>query len=86
MTARIFAKERNFQVLVKRIEKEQEKLENQMSMWNNFQKQNTPLAETIKQVSLENTAKEISQDTLIEVRSDETDKIIEYRKLFTLKI
>ena len=57
-----------------------------MSMWNGFQKNNAPLAETIKQVPLEKTAKEITRDTLIEVRDEESGKIIEYRKLFALKI
>ena len=57
-----------------------------MSMWNGFQKNNAPLAETIKQVPLEKTAKEITRDTLIEVRDEESGKIIEYRKLFSLKI
>ena len=85
-TARVIAKEKGIEVALRRIEREQEKLDNQMSMWNGFQKNNAPLAETIKQVPLEKTAKEITRDTLIEVRDEESGKIIEYRKLFALKI
>jgi tetratricopeptide (TPR) repeat protein len=85
-TARVIAEEKGIEVAVKRIEREQEKLNDQMSMWNGFQKNNAPITETIKHVPLKNTTEEITKETLIEVRDEESGKIIEYRKLFALKI
>ena len=42
--------------------------------------------ETVKLTSLENTMQSIKQETVLEERDEETGKIIEYRKLFALKI
>jgi hypothetical protein len=51
-----------------------------------FQEQNVPIDETVKLVSLENTTKSIKQETVLEKRDQETGEIIEYRKLFALRI
>ncbi|MCK5184879.1 MAG: hypothetical protein KAQ95_11280 [Candidatus Heimdallarchaeota archaeon] len=86
VTARTIAKEKDLELLVQEITREQKKLEEQISMWTKFQEQNLPLVDTLKQVSLENTVKEIAKDAIVEVRDEETGKTIEYRKLFALKI
>ncbi|MCK5047044.1 MAG: tetratricopeptide repeat protein, partial [Candidatus Heimdallarchaeota archaeon] len=86
VTARTIAKEKDLELLVQEITREQKKLEEQISMWTKFQEQNLPLVDTLKQVSLENTVQEIAKDAIVEVRDEETGKTIEYRKLFALKI
>ncbi len=55
-------------------------------MWNELQEQKAPLEETLKLVSLESTVDTIKKETILENRDKETGKIIEYRKLFALKI
>lgn len=86
VTARTIAKEKDLELLVQKITREQKKLEEQISMWTKFQEQNLPLVDTLKQVSLENTVQEIAKDAIVEVRDENSGKIIEYRKLFALKI
>ena len=51
-----------------------------------FQKQQAPISETVKLVSLEKTAQNIKRETVIEERDQETGEIIEYRKLFALRM
>jgi hypothetical protein len=79
------ADEINNEILKKTIKEDQEKLDKQLGMLNDLQKQKAPINETIKLVSLESTVKNIKQETVLEDR-DESGQIIEYRKLFTLKI
>ena len=55
-------------------------------MWEKLKIENAPLVETLKQVPLEENLKQITKDTSIEIRDEETGEIIEYRKLFALKI
>lgn len=86
ITARTIADEKDLELLVKDITDEQKKLEEQISMWTKFQEQNLPIVDTLKQISLENTAQEIVKDTVVEVRDEDSGKTIEYRKLFALKI
>ena len=57
-----------------------------MGMWNKLQERKAPLSETVKLISLESTVKNIKQETVLEEHDEETGKIIEYRKLFALKI
>ena len=85
-TASIIAEDKGLKFLVQKIKKEQEKVESQIEMWNRFQEQNTPLTETLKEIQLENTRKDIVRETIMEVRDENTGVIKEYRKLFTLKI
>jgi tetratricopeptide (TPR) repeat protein len=86
ITALTIAKEKGLEILVQDITKEQKKLEEQISMWTKFREQNLPLVDALKQIPLEKTAKNIANDTIVEVRDEDTGKIIEYRKLFALKI
>jgi len=86
ITARTIAIEKDLELLVQGITEEQKKLEEQISMWAKFQEQNLPLVDTLKQVSLENTVQEIVKDAIVEVRDEDSGKVIEYRKLFALKI
>lgn len=80
------ADEINVELLKKEITIDREKIDQQLMMVQEFQKQKAPISETVKLVSLENTAKSIKQETVIEERDQETGEIIEYRKLFVLKI
>jgi len=86
VTARTIAKEKDLELLVQEIIREEKKLEEQISMWTKFQEQNLPLVDTLKQVSLENTVQEITKDAIVEVSDENCGTIIEYRKLFALKI
>ncbi|NPD90639.1 MAG: tetratricopeptide repeat protein [Asgard group archaeon] len=85
-SAKALAEEKGLQILIQGITKEQEQLEKQLGMWQQLQEKNTPLVETIKQVKLDNTVKRITRETALEKRDEKTGEIIEYRKLFTLKI
>jgi len=74
------------QLLKKKVKEDQEKIEQQLTMLHKLQEQKAPLSESIKLVSLENVVKNIKQDAILEERDEKTGKIIEYRKLFVLKI
>jgi len=84
--AQVIAEEINVELLKKEIKEDQEKIEQQLNMLQKFQEQKAPLSEIVKLVSLENTVKSVKQETVLEERDKETGKIIEYRKLFSLKL
>jgi hypothetical protein len=84
--AQIIADEINIELLHKQLKKDREKIEQQLIMWNKFQERKAPISETIKLASLENALQKIKEETVLEERDEETGKIIEYRKLFALKI
>jgi tetratricopeptide (TPR) repeat protein len=84
--AQLIAEEINVELLKERIKTDQEKIEQQHTVWNKLQEQKAPIGETVKLVSLESTVKNIKKDTILEERDEETGKIIEYRKLFALKL
>jgi tetratricopeptide (TPR) repeat protein len=84
--AQSIADEINIELLKKRIQRDREKIDQQLVEFKKFQEQKTPLSETVKFVSLENTVQNIKKETIIEERDEETGKIIEYRKLFSLRI
>ena len=76
----------DIELLKKEILKDREKIDKQLAKLQKFQEQKVPISETIKLTSLKNTMQNIKQDTVLEERDEETGKIIEYRKLFALKI
>lgn len=84
--AQNIAEEIDIEILRKEISEDQEKIQKQMGMWNKLQERKAPLSETVKLISLESTVKNIKQETVLEEHDEETGKIIEYRKLFALKI
>ena len=84
--AQVIAEEIDVEFLKTKIQEDQEKIEQQLNMWQNLQEQHAPLSETVKLVSLENTVKSVKQETVLEERDKESGKIIEYRKLFVLKL
>ncbi len=84
--AQSIAKEIDVELLKIEIKRDREKIDQQLKMVQKYQEQKAPISETIKLVSLENTAKSIKQETVLEERDEETGEIIEYRKLFALKI
>ena len=84
--ASTFADKINVELLKKGIREDQERIEKQLGMWNKLQEQEAPLSETVKLISLESTVKNIKKETVLEERDEETGEIIEYRKLFALKI
>jgi len=86
ITAKTLADEKGSILQAQGIAKEQIQLNEQLSMWQQLQKEKSSLVETIKQVPLENSINRITKETLIESRDEKTGKIIEYRKLFSLKI
>jgi hypothetical protein len=86
ITAKTIAEERGAKLQAQEIVKDQEQLNKQLGMWQQLQANNTSLSETIKQVPLENTINRIIKETIIEERDEITGKIIEYRKLFALKL
>jgi tetratricopeptide (TPR) repeat protein len=84
--AQTIAEEFDLELLRKRIKEDRDKIEEQIGMWDKLQNQKAPINEAIKHVSLEGTVKSIKKDTILEERDEETGNIIEYRKLFALKI
>ena len=86
ITAKTLAEEKNLQLIVTNIQKEQAKLEQQQNMWNQLKEQKAPLKEALKEVHLDNSAKQLASETILEVRDERTGDVIEYRKLFSLKI
>jgi len=86
ITAKTLAEEKNLQLIATNIREEQAKLEQQQNMWNRMKEQKAPLKETLKEVHLDSSAKKLASETILEVRDERTGDIIEYRKLFSLKI
>jgi tetratricopeptide (TPR) repeat protein len=84
--AQTVADEIDVELLKKKINEDREKISQQLDMWNNLQQQKAPVSEAVKLVSLEKTVQNIAKDTVIEERDEETGRIIEYRKLFSLRI
>ncbi|MHA1220600.1 MAG: hypothetical protein ACTSQB_02590, partial [Candidatus Heimdallarchaeota archaeon] len=58
----------------------------QQNMWARLKEQKAPLKETLKQVHLDNSAKQLANETILAVRNEKTKEVIEYRKLFALKM
>jgi len=86
ITAKTLAKEKNLQFILTNIQEEQAKLEQQQNMWNRMKEQKAPLKETLKEAHLDSSAKKLANETILEVRDERTGDVIEYRKLFSLKI
>ena len=86
ITAKTLAEEKNLQLIVTNIQEEQAKLEQQQNMWNRMKEQKAPLKDTLKEVHLDSSAKKLANETILEVRDERTGDVIEYRKLFSLKI
>jgi len=86
ITAKVLADEKGSILQAQGIVREQKQLNEQLGMWQQLQEENSSLVETIKQVPLENSIKRITRETIIENRDEKTGKIIEYRKLFSIKI
>ena len=84
--AQVIADEINIELLHKALRDDREKIERQLVKWNELREQKAPLSKTVNLVSLANTLENIKRDTVIEERDKQTGKIIEYRKLFVLKI
>lgn len=84
--AQIIADEINIELLMKAIREDREKIQRQSIVWNELQERKAPISETVKHVSLDTTLKNIKQETVIEEKDRESGKILEYRKLFALKI
>jgi hypothetical protein len=81
-----FAQDKEMQKSIMEIEHDLEALEKQSKLLADLQKENSPITNTLKHVKLANGIKKISQETNVEIRDEESGKVIEYRKLFALKI
>ncbi len=86
ITAKTLAKEKNLQMIASNIQEEQAKLDQQQNMWNRMKEQKAPLKDVLKEVHLDSSAKKFANETILEVRDERTGDVIEYRKLFSLKI
>ena len=86
ITAKTLAEDRNLQSIASSVQEEQAKLEQQRSMWNRMTEQKAPLKETLKEIHIDTSAKRLAKETVLEVRDERTGDIVEYRKLFSLKI
>lgn len=84
--AQIIAEEIEVDLLKNKIKEDREKIKQQLNMFHKLREQEPPLSETVKLASLENIVKSIAQETVLEERDKKTGQIIEYRKLFALKI
>jgi tetratricopeptide (TPR) repeat protein len=84
--SQIIADENDIQALKKELEKDHKKLNQQLVLLQKLQEQKAPISETVKLTSLESAAKSIKQETVLEERDKETGEIMQYRKLFALKI
>ncbi|NHJ31539.1 MAG: tetratricopeptide repeat protein [Asgard group archaeon] len=84
--SQLIANEIDVELLRKGVMKDKEKIEKQLGMWNDLRDRKAPVGEIVKLVSLEDSLKSIKQETILEERDEKTGKIIEYRKLFSLKI
>ncbi|NHK31528.1 MAG: tetratricopeptide repeat protein, partial [Asgard group archaeon] len=69
-----------------KVSEDLEKINQQLDMLQKLQERKAPISETAKLASLENAIQSIKEETVLEERDEETGKIIEYRKLFALKI
>jgi tetratricopeptide (TPR) repeat protein len=76
----------DLKLLSQKIKDDREKISQQLKMLHQLQDQKATINETVKLVSLEKTIESIKKETVLEERDKETGEIIEYRKLFALKI
>ncbi|NPE09989.1 MAG: hypothetical protein GNW80_17045, partial [Asgard group archaeon] len=86
MKAEKIAEETKNEFLKEKVTEDHEKINQQLGMLQKLQERKAPISETVKLASLENTIQNIKKETILEERDEETGKIIEYRKLFALKI
>ncbi len=84
--ANVIADEIEVKILKKGIKEDREKIDQQFAMLKKYQEQQASISERVKIVSLESTVDDIKQETVLEERDKETGEVIEYRKLFALKI
>ncbi|NHJ33064.1 MAG: tetratricopeptide repeat protein [Asgard group archaeon] len=84
--AQEIAEEFDVEFFYVKLREDQEKINKQLDMLRNLENQKAPISDAIKLVSLDNAVQKIKEETLVEERDKETGKIIEYRKLFSLRI
>jgi len=73
------------ELLVQQVNKEEEKIKEQSTMWNKFQEEKAPLKELLQDVYLDVTAHEIVKESVLDVRDEKSEEPIEYRKSFSFK-
>jgi len=84
--AETIAVESKNEFLKEKVNEDREKINQQLAMLQNLQERKAPISETVKLASLVNTIQTIKEETVLEERDKESGKIIEYRKLFVLKL
>jgi tetratricopeptide (TPR) repeat protein len=84
--AELIAIETKNDFLKEKVNEDREKINQQLEMLQKLQERKAPISDTVKLASLENTIQSIKEETVLEERDKESGKIIEYRKLFALKI
>jgi uncharacterized protein (DUF3084 family) len=80
------AEKKGLQKTVTDVKRDLQELEKHSNLWEKLRKENSPIITTLKHVALEQSVKRIRKDTTIEIRDEKTDEIIDYQKLFSLKI
>lgn len=80
------AEKKGLQKTATDVKRDLQELEKHSNLWEKLRKENSPIITTLKHVALEQSVKRIRKDTTIEVRDERTGDVIEYRKLFSLKI
>jgi tetratricopeptide (TPR) repeat protein len=84
--AQIIADEMDYKFYHVRLNEDREKLKQQLTMLQELQEQQATMEEAIKLVSLGTTIQSIKEEAVVEERDKESGEIIEYRKLFVLKL
>jgi tetratricopeptide (TPR) repeat protein len=84
--AETIAEETKNEFLKEKVNGDREKISQQLDLLQKLRERKAPISETVKLVTLGNTIQTIKEETVLEERDKETGKIIEYRKIFALKI
>jgi len=86
MKASMITEDKGLMKLADDISKEQNKLENQLGMWEDLVQQKKPLVESLKHLSLEDGIIEMKKEIVLEERDERTGKPFQYNTLFALRI
>jgi tetratricopeptide (TPR) repeat protein len=84
--AYILAKEKGLLKLANEIEITHQEIKKRLGFWEELSKEKIPIDERLKHVPLINSVQRVSHEAVVEERDEKTGEIIEYRKLFALKL
>lgn len=84
--AYVLAKEKGMHNLATEIENTQQEIKKRLGFWEELSTQKKSIDERLKHVPLINSVQRVSHEAVVEERDEKTGEVIEYRKLFALKI